>query len=207
MKQGGGGDGLRKNDLRYRVQQQQQAEDYHDDEYDEISDIDEKELEKLNRELAQASHDIIPRATEESVQEPNTQQEEETNYYKENIFNKEDYYLYRAVMQFYAGDYEKALSDFEQSSSIMHSQKVLYPRDQFKDDVSDEGGVGSVKRNEDAVSVNSSQTDLSDVGLCSLNIHEFSFNTVLCLLMLKDYKKALTKLDYMIDTIPKKYAS
>ena len=85
---------------------------------------------------------------------------------------------------------------------------MLYPRDQFKDDVSDEGPVikGHQKPAEDAVSVNSSQTDLSDVGLCSLNIHEFSFNTVLCLLMMKDYKKALTKLDYMLDTIPKKYA-
>jgi hypothetical protein len=54
--------------------------------------------------------------------------EEETNYYKENIFNKEDYYLYRAVMYFYGGDYDRALADFEQSSSIMHAQKVLYPR-------------------------------------------------------------------------------
>jgi hypothetical protein len=70
--------------------------------------------------LAQASHDIIPRATEESVKEE-PGQEEETNYYKENIFNKEDYHLYRAVMNFYAGDFEKSLSDFEQSSSIMHS--------------------------------------------------------------------------------------
>lgn len=35
--------------------------------------------------------------------------EEETNYYKENIFNKEDYYLYRAVMFFYAGEYEKSI--------------------------------------------------------------------------------------------------
>jgi tetratricopeptide (TPR) repeat protein len=46
---------------------------------------------------------------------------DEANYYKENIFNKEDYYLYRAVMYFYAGEYDKALNDFEQSSSIMHS--------------------------------------------------------------------------------------
>jgi hypothetical protein len=30
---------------------------------------------------------------------------------------------------------------------------------------------------------------------------------VLNLLQLKEYKKALTKLDYIIDTIPKKYAS
>jgi hypothetical protein len=40
-------------------------------------------------------------------------EDEETNYYKENIFNKEDYYLFRAVMQYYGGEYEKALSDFE----------------------------------------------------------------------------------------------
>lgn len=39
--------------------------------------------------------------------------EEDTNYYKENIFNKEDYYLYRAVMFFYAGEYEKSIVDFE----------------------------------------------------------------------------------------------
>jgi tetratricopeptide (TPR) repeat protein len=55
-------------------------------------------------------------------------EEEDMNYYKENIFNKEDYYLYRAVMYFYAGDYEKALADFEASSAIMHSQKTLYPK-------------------------------------------------------------------------------
>lgn len=45
------------------------------------------------------------------------------------------------------------------------------------------------------------------MGLCSLNIHEYSFNTVLALLLLKDFKKALTKLDYLFDTIPKKYSA
>lgn len=63
--------------------------------------------------------------------------EEETNYYKENIFNKEDYYLYRSVMYFYAGEYEKAIVDLEQSSSIMHSNKALYPRNQFPDEEDD----------------------------------------------------------------------
>lgn len=59
----------------------------------------------------------------------------------------------------------------------------------------------------DDASHESSQTDLSDVGLCSLNVHEFSYNTVLCYLLMKDYKKAQTKLDYMFETMPKKYAS
>jgi tetratricopeptide (TPR) repeat protein len=126
--------------------------------------------------------------------------EEETNYYKENIFNKEDYYLYRAVMYFYAGEYEKSICDFEQSSSIMHSSKVLYPRNQFPDDE-------DLDDNADNLSQASSQTDLSDVGLCSLNIHEYSFNTILNLIQMKEYKKSLTKLDYILDTIPKKYAS
>lgn len=85
----------------------------------------------------------------------------------------------------------------------MHAQKVLYPRNQFPDSLD---GDSPNRENQDAASQDSSQTDLSDVGLCSLNIHEYSFNTVLCLLLMKDYKKALTKLDYMFDTIPKKYA-
>lgn len=105
-------------------------------------------------------------------------------------------------MYFYTGEYDKAISDFEQSSSIMHAQKVLYPRNQFPDEDDNEEG----KKDDDAITVNSSQTDLSDVGLCSLNIHEYSFNIVICLLQMKDYKRALTKLDYMFDTIPKKYA-
>ena len=40
-------------------------------------------------------------------------EEEEINYYKDNIFNKEDYFLYRAVIYFYLGDYEKSISDFD----------------------------------------------------------------------------------------------
>jgi len=78
----------------------------------------------------------------------------------------------------------------------MHSQKVLYPRTDVP------GGD-----DEDNISQGSSQTDLSDVGLCSLNIHEYNFNTALCLLHLKDYKRALKKLDYIVETIPRKYAN
>lgn len=57
------------------------------------------------------------------------------------------------------------------------------------------------------MSQGSSQTDLSDVGLCSLNIHEYSFNIVLSMILAKDYAQALTKLDYIIDTIAKKYVN
>lgn len=100
------------------------------------------------------------------------------NYYKENIFNKEDYLLYRAIMSFYSSDYTKSLSDFEQSSEIMHANKDLQRIEgKFDTEINDsdddgDGGGGLSQR--------SSQTDLSDVGLCSLNVHEYSFNIVLC---------------------------
>ncbi len=77
--------------------------------------------------------------TEQAKMEAEEEKDEETNYYKENIFNKEDYYLYRAVMHFYSGDYEKSISDFEQSSSVMHSSKVLYPKNQFPNDEDEDG--------------------------------------------------------------------
>jgi hypothetical protein len=36
--------------------------------------------------------------------------------------------MYRGILQIYAGDYDKALTDLEQSSGIMHANKVLYPK-------------------------------------------------------------------------------
>lgn len=83
----------------------------------------------MNRQLEQASQEILgnnkrdvdedqskgggTRRGAEDDEAAALEAEEETNYYKENIFNKEDYYLYRAVMQFYTGEYEKAINDFE----------------------------------------------------------------------------------------------
>ena len=51
--------------------------------------------------------------------------DDEPNYYKENIFNREDFFLFWGVINFYIGDYNKAISDFEQTSDIMHSTKEL----------------------------------------------------------------------------------
>ena len=154
---------------------------------------------KLNRQLEAGSH--ASQGADRSDDQADQKEAEEANYYKENIFNKEDYYLYRGVMQIYAGEYEKAMADLEQSSGIMHANKVLYEKNQFPDDEIDVGEPPA-----DNASNASSQTDLSDVGLCSLNIHEFSFNSVICFICLKQYDKALEKLDYMFNTIPKKYA-
>jgi len=46
--------------------------------------------------------------------------------------------------------------------------------------------------------MNSSKTDLSDVGLCSLNTHETNFNILLCYLMTNDMQNALSKLSELI---------
>lgn len=156
---------------------------------------------KLNRQLEAGSN--ASQGADRSDDQADQKEAEEANYYKENIFNKEDYYLYRGIMQIYAGEYEKAMADLDQSSGIMHANKVLYEKNQFPDDEIEMGETPAA----DNASNASSQTDLSDVGLCSLNIHEFSFNQVIALICLKQYEKALEKLDYMFNTIPKKYAS
>jgi hypothetical protein len=98
---------------------------------------------------------------------------DEQNYYKENIFNREDYYLFRAVMYFYSDEYEKAVSDFKQTSKIMHANKNIY-KTQNNFTLTDED-----EKEMDRISNDSSQTDLSDVGLCSLNVNEFSYNITL----------------------------
>lgn len=89
-------------------------------------------------------------------------------------------------MYFYIGEYEKAIQDFEDSIKTKQDQK----------DDSNDG---------DNMSQTSSQTDLSDVGLCSLNVHEGVYNQLLCYLMLKYYKQALIKVNQLIQDCPKKY--
>lgn len=82
----------------------------------------------------------------------------EENYYKENIFNREDYFLYRAIMYFYVGEYDKAIADFDQTTKIMHVNKNLVKtKNNFKMD--------EESKEFDNASNASSQTDLSDVGL------------------------------------------
>lgn len=56
------------------------------------------------------------------------------------------------------------------------------------------------------LSMNSSKTDLSDVGLCSLNVHETNFNILLCYVMMGENSKSLEKLSEIIREAPKKYS-
>ncbi|CAI2370054.1 unnamed protein product [Moneuplotes crassus] len=108
------------------------------------------------------------------------------SYYKENIFSEEDFFLYRAILLFYSGQYDRARKDFEVS---------LHKKEANKDD----------NDNSDTESETSNQTDLSDVGLCSLNVHESKYNQALCHLMLKEYREALEIFDELISKGPDKY--
>ena len=52
----------------------------------------------------------------------------------------------------------------------------------------------------------SDKTDLSDVGLCSMNKSEMLYNVTLCLLKLKRFKKARKCIGKLMRVIPQKYA-
>lgn len=54
--------------------------------------------------------------------------------------------------------------------------------------------------------VNSEQTDLSDIGLCSLNKNEVQYNMVLCLIKQKKLRRALKLSKELLEHCPKKYA-
>lgn len=104
-------------------------------------------------------------------------------------------------MYFYAEEYDKAVTDYSQTSKYMHANKHLN-RSQNNFVMAD-----SENLIDDRISNTSSQTDLSDVGLCSLNIHEFSYNIVLCLIQNKQYDEAFEKVTFMLETLPKKYTN
>lgn len=124
------------------------------------------------------------------------------SYYYENVFSVEDLYLYRAVFHFFAGEYRLAIEGYElcQRLKMGEGGKVM----QAIDD-----NTASIRAYSHSstpmLSMNSSKTDLSDVGLCSLNVHETNFNILLCHLMLGDHAQALTKLNDLINEAPGKY--
>ena len=47
------------------------------------------------------------------------------SYYMENLFSLDDIYLYRAVLKFYAEDFEGAIKDFKKSFKTKQKYKIL----------------------------------------------------------------------------------
>lgn len=111
-------------------------------------------------------------------------QENNVIEYTENVFSKEDFYLYRGVIRFYSLLFQDAIADFEQCIKIKKDIKSFY----------NEG--------EEEKSLNSStETDLSDIGLCSVNIHEYQYNLILCYILVIvdlyiDYRPKISRLHW-----------
>ena len=146
------------------------------------------------------------------------------SYYMENLFSKDDLFLYRSVMNFYAGRYREAISDMRQSYDIKKNYKVidndieqrasfnsadLLSKDFFEDyDNKEDEAYDPLNphlRQHSVDSQESDKTDLSDVGLCSLNKNEMKFNVILCLVKMLKYKKAHKLLVSLKRTCPHKY--
>lgn len=98
----------RKNDLRFRVQQNNDDGD-EVDEFEDISELDDREIERLNYKIAKSDSDELDQDSSDDVNSTENGDDMDANYYKENIFNKEDFYLYRAVLQIYGAEYDKAV--------------------------------------------------------------------------------------------------
>lgn len=85
----------RTNDLRFRVNNQDDASEAMN-EFEDISELDEHERARLDKKLENAA--ASGELDQDSSDGDASASGEEANYYKENIFNKEDFLLYRAAM-------------------------------------------------------------------------------------------------------------
>ncbi len=119
---------------------------------------------------------------EVGAEESKAQTMEDIELANTNIFAQEDFVLYRAVVRFYLRQYSKALTDFQDAYSLMSSSKTY-----IKDSEEDPNAEQSV------------DSELSDIGLCTLNKYEYTYNSMLCLLMSGDLEKALVLANNVID--------
>jgi hypothetical protein len=87
----------------------------------------------------------------------------------------------------YAGELDKAIIDFNLSIKAKKATK-------------------QDNENSDSDSDTSNMTDLSDVGLCSLNVHEVTYNIVICEILAGRYPEALKGLTALIEDAPGKYS-
>jgi len=135
------------------------------------------------------------------------EQVERTGYYRENIFQLEDMYLYRGVFQMYLGNNNESLADITKSWNYHFMAKKQVAQDNksskntgkrlgIEADM-DEEMYGRFPASQLVSPINSvhshasQRTDLSDIGLCSLNIREFNYNMVINHIQNKSWDLAL----------------
>ena len=106
------------------------------------------------------------------------------SYYYENVFSLEDLYLFRAVFWFYLGGSQtKAIADYEKCNDLkLDGEKKPSRGPHTGNDQESLMQYNQSGSTTPMMSMHSSKTDLSDVGLCSLNVHENNYNLLLCYL-------------------------
>ena len=100
--------------------------------------------------------------TMDSSSDENVQQDK----YREDLFSMEDFLFYRGIGYFYSKNYQEAANDFEASIVAKREAAIL-----------------TIPVNRSQSACDSIDTDLSDVGLCTVNVNEYHFNIVLCYIM------------------------
>lgn len=64
----------------------------------------------------------------------------------------------------------------------------------------------TVKNNTDEnLSSQSLDSDISEIGLCSVNKYEFLYNSMLCLILMQNYKEAYSICQSLIENTPQEY--
>ena len=122
----------------------------------------------------------------------------------------EEMYLYRSIFNIYLKNYKDAMRDlvkswnlhFQQKKSENESRKVGIETDQ-------EHMFGKFSMSqlvspiESLKSYNNSQnTDLSEVGLCSLNIGEYSLNQMIIFIQMGNWTESLKKVNEILTLNP-----
>ena len=91
------------------------------------------------------------------------------SYYMENLFSLDDIYLYRAVLLFYAEEYEAAIQDFKTCLKVKKQYKILDNDDQGSGEDGDENEDGAADDDDsDDLSLSSCSEDGQDAGGAAL---------------------------------------
>jgi len=121
-------------------------------------------------------------------------------------------YLYRAVFNIYLGLYDQALKDLQMSwkqhfLANQQAKKEANPQragiDTDEEEMFGKYSVSQLMSPMASIGSHQSQrTDLSEVGLCSLNVCEYSLNQMILLVQMKNWPEALKKVNELLSSAP-----
>jgi hypothetical protein len=119
---------------------------------------------------------------------------EPLGYYRENIFQLEEMYLYRSIFNTYLGNIDHAIADLNRSwkahyratqqanlggSKATTKNNVLGVTTDLTDELFGKFSTSQLVSPISVASRQSQTSDLSDIGLCSLNVREYNYNMII----------------------------